>query len=158
MITSARRRHWVPRHGRGVATIEFVAAAPLLLFLLVAISELGRAFVQYTALANTVRNSARYVAGQALNGSTGVVSVSSQLVDRGRNLVAYGSTGTGTPILPGLAPGQVSVTNAGAGNISVSVVYPYQALFGATLPTFGQVDPPSLVFDMGITVTMRALP
>jgi Flp pilus assembly protein TadG len=144
---------------RGIATIEFVLAVPVLMLLVFAIAELGRAFVQYTVLANSIRNAARYVAGQALNGSTGLVSVSAQLQTQGQNLAAYGSIAGGTPILPGLTPSQITVANAGNGNVSVSVEYPYASIFGATLPNFGfSGDPISLVFDMTAAATLRALP
>jgi Flp pilus assembly protein TadG len=131
----------------------------VLLLLIFAIAEIGRAFVQYSLLTDSVRNSARYVAGQALNGSTGVVSISTQLQTQGQNLVAYGSIVASQAVLPGLAPNQVTVANAGGGNISVTAVYPYSSVLGATLPTFGLSDTPiSLVFNLTAAATLRALP
>jgi Flp pilus assembly protein TadG len=145
---------------RGIAMLEFTIALPFLLLLMLSIAELGRAFVQYSMLTNAVRNAARYVASQALNGSTGVVSISSQLSTQGKNLVAYGSIAGSTAMLPGISPNQVSITSpAGSGNVSVSISYPYTSLLGSTLPTFGlSRTSTSLVFYMAAATTLRALP
>jgi Flp pilus assembly protein TadG len=146
------------RH-RGVATIEFVVVTPVLLLLILGIAEIGRACVQYAALASSVRNSVRHVAGEAYAGSTGVIAVTPALQTQGKNLVAYGKIVAGTPLLPGLSPSQVTVANAGGGNVSVTAVYPYVPIVGTTLPTFGLSETPiSLVFNMTIVSTMRALP
>ncbi len=147
------------RHSRGVATVEAAIAIPLLLLLIFATVEVGRAFVQYTILANSVRNAARHAAGEALLGTTQTVYISAALLAETRNLTVYGNeAGSGSPQLPGLAPGQVTVSDAGNNNVLVSAVYPYQPLFGAQLPTFGTSSTPiSTAFDMRIDVTMRAL-
>lgn len=137
--------------------MEFAIGAPLLFFLMLAIVEIGRAFVQYTVLSNAVRNAARHLAIEALRGSTGTVVLTNQIVTETRNLAVYGAIGGGTAILPGLATGQVNVTNAGGGNVTVSATYPYSALTGASLPTFGAGGSPvPLSFNMSVTVTLRA--
>lgn len=144
---------------RGTATIEAAITLPLLLFLMFAIVELGRAFVQYTVLANAVRNASRYLADSALNGTTGVVVVTPALQAATRNLVVHGNeAGAGAAILPGLAPAQVTVADAGGNNVRVSALYPYQPLLGATLPNLG-VGPSviDMTFNMNVAVTMRAL-
>jgi Flp pilus assembly protein TadG len=148
-----------PRRERGVATIEAAIAIPLLLLLTFATVEIGRAFVQYAVLANSVRNAARHLAGKASLGTTQTVFISAGLLAETRNLAVYGNeAGTGVPKLPGLATGQVSVTDAGGNNVRVSAAYPFQPLFGAQLPTFGTSSSPiSTAFDMHIDVTMRAL-
>jgi len=143
---------------RGVAIVEFAIAVPVLLLLITATVELGRAFIQYTVLANGVRDASRHLAGRALLGTTGIVSITGQLQADVANLVVYGNTaGTGAPVLPSLAPGQVSVTSTAANDVTVSVVYPYQALLGSRLPAFGASAEPSMVFNMQVAVTMRAL-
>jgi Flp pilus assembly protein TadG len=147
------------RRARGVATVEAAIAIPLLLLLIFATVEIGRAFVQYAVLANTVRNAARHLAGRALLGTTQTVSISPGLYAETLNLVVYGNeTGSGSPTLPGLSTAQVTVSNAGANNVRVSAAYPFQPLFGTQLPTFGASSSPvSMTFDMRIDVTMRAL-
>lgn len=142
----------------GFASVEFVIVTPVLLMLIFAIAEVGRALVQYATLSNAVRNSLRFVAGEALQGSTGVIAVNAALRTQGQNLVAYGRIAAGTPVLPGLNPAQVTVTSPGNGNITVSAVYPYTPIIGPTLPTFGITQPISLVFNMTVTSTMQAIP
>lgn len=139
--------------------MEAAIAIPLLLLLVCATVEISRAYIQYTVLANTVRNAARHLAGKALLGTTQTVSISIGLIAETRNLAVYGNeAGTGSPKLPGLSTGQVMVSNAGGNNVLVSAVYPYQPLFGAQLPTFGVRNGPiSSAFNMQIDVTMRAL-
>lgn len=144
------------RRQRGIATLELAIAAPLLVLLMLGTFEVGRAFVQYTALSNSVRNAARFVAEQAVNGSTGVVSVSSALRTQAQNLVAYGSIASGTALLPGLAPGQVTVASSAAGDVTVTVVYPYAPVVGPDIPDLGFGGPISLLFNMTAAVTLRA--
>lgn len=149
------------RHGnRGIAIVEFVIVAPLLLFLLLAIAEVGRMMYQYALLADGVRNAVRFVAGEAISGSTGVVPLPlpGTLQTQGKNLAVYGSVGTGTPILPGLSTTQVTVNSNANGTVFVSAVYPYSPIIGSTLPTFGLGPPISLVVNLTATTTMQALP
>ena len=118
--------------------MEAVVTLPLLLLLLLVGVEFGRTFVQYTTLANAVRQSARLVASEALLGTTQTVFISPALITRARNLVVFGNeAGTGSPRLPRLVAGQVTIRDAGGNNVEVSVTYPYEPMFGPTLRTFG---------------------
>lgn len=142
---------------RGVATVEMAIMLPLLLLMVVAVAEVGRAFVQYTALSNAVRNGARYAAGKALAGTTGVISLPATLITETRNVVLYGGTSTGTtPALPGLQANQITVARAGS-DITVTAVYPYESMFGGSLPTFGSGDAIDTGFNMRVIVRMRPL-
>ncbi len=146
------------RWHRGMAMVEITITLPLLLFLVVAICELGRGYLHYDVLTQQVRDAARYLAGRALLGTTGIVNISAQLETETQNLVVYSqTTPTGTPRLPSLAPSQVTVSNLGGGNVSVSVSYPYVSFFGATLPTFGLGPGLALTFNMQAGVIMRAI-
>jgi len=154
------RRKPAPRHrSAGLAAVEFVVTAPFILFLLFAVAELGRAFVQYTTLALSVRNAARYVSEHSINGTTGVVSISSAVVTQARNLAVYGKVaGGGNARLPNYQTGQVAVASVGGDNIRVVATYPYQPMVGAALPTFGfGSGSVPLAFNMQIAVTMRAI-
>jgi hypothetical protein len=143
---------------RGTATVEAAIALPLLLFLMVAAVEIGRAFIQYTVLADSSRNAIRHVAEVAMQARQRV-TITPAVITQTRNLVVYGNeTGTGTAILPGLTASQVTIADAGNNNVRVSVVYPYQPLFGAALPRFGATQTSiTSAFNMNIVVTMRAL-
>jgi Flp pilus assembly protein TadG len=148
-----------PHRSRGLAAVEFVITAPLLIFILLAGAEFGRAFVQYATLSLSVRNSARYVTEHAINGTTGVVSLTGAVITAAQRLAVYGNTaGSGAAKLPNYQTGQVVVVDAGSDNIRVTATYPYRPMLGATLPTFGLGNGPiPLNFNMRIAVTMRAI-
>ena len=155
MRTFATRRRW---HARGIASVELAIALPVLLLLLTAIVEVGRLLSEYDTLTKSVRDAARYLASNAFQGTTGVVSITPQVQSATANLVVTGNVnGTGPALLPGLVSGNVSVTNLGAGYVSVSASYTYQPILGARLPTFGNGPPIALGFPLNATTVMRAL-
>jgi hypothetical protein len=70
----------------------------------------------------------------------------------------YGNIGgSGSRRLPNFQPSQVAVTSVGNSNVRVVAIYPYQPMVGATLPTFGIGAPISLMLNMQIAITMRAI-
>ncbi len=122
---------------RGIAMVEFVVGTPVLFLLLCGVCELGNALVQFSMLTDAARDADRYLASNALLGSTGVVNVSPAVTAATQNLVVYGNAaGNGTPLLPGLTPGQVTIAVDASNNVSVAIAYPYQSLLGGTLPFF----------------------
>ena len=148
-----------PARQRGTAMVEFVIGAPLLLFLLYCLVELGRAFVQFSLLADAARDADRYLASNALLGSTGVVNISGSVSSAAQNLVVYGNAaGSGTPLLPGLSAGQVTIASDASNDVSISVAYPYQSLFGGTIPLFftsGSISTGAMTLN--VYTSMRAL-
>jgi len=143
---------------RGVAVVEFTIALPLLMFLFLAVSEIGRAFLQYNALTRAVRDSARLVSTQALAGQSGVVSLDPAVVGIAKNLVVYGNPqGAGPALLPGLAPGNVTVRDAGNNNIAVSATYNYQPMIGNALPNLLGGGAIATTFTLSTEVIMRAI-
>ena len=143
---------------RAAAVVETVVVSPLLLFLILLTAEVTNAFVDHNTLTKSTRNAARYVASNAALGTTGVVLLTATVVGETQNLAAFGNTaGTGTPVLPGLAPGNVQVLDIGNNRVQVTATYPYTGLLGGTLPAFGFGGDPSLVMNLQATVTMRAL-
>ena len=56
------------RRQRGVAAIEMAITLPVLLFMLLAIAEFGRAFHQYNTLSKAVHSATRYLSTTALDG------------------------------------------------------------------------------------------
>jgi Flp pilus assembly protein TadG len=153
------RRLTGPRRSRGVASVEFAIVAPLLMLTLLATAEIGRALVHYDTLSYAVRNTARYVSMNAIDGTTGVVSLSDVTIARARNLaIRANSTGTGDLVLPNFRADHVTIAAVGDDNIRVTAVYPYQPMIGAVLPTFGIGSGPiPLTFTMRVAVTMRAI-
>jgi Flp pilus assembly protein TadG len=145
------------RGNRGLATVEFAIAAPVLCLLVLAAAELGRAFVQHTILSYAVREGARYVSQNSVDGNTGVVGITATAATSGKNVVVYGNiAGTGSPRLPGFATSQVTVTSS-LNNVSVVATYPYTPMVGSRLPTFGFGAPISLTFSMKVAVVMRGI-
>jgi Flp pilus assembly protein TadG len=148
----------MPHHSRGVAAVEFVITAPLLVFVMLATAEVGRAFVHYDTLSYSLRNSARFLTENALTGTSGVVGLSDTVVQQARNLAVFGNVvGTGQRVLPNFQTTQITVTGGG-GHVQVAATYPYQPMIGSVLPTFGvAAGSIPLGFDMSIVVTMRAV-
>jgi hypothetical protein len=148
-----------PRFARGLAMVEFVITMPLLLFLMFATAEFGRAFFHYATLSNSVRDAARFVSENAINGTTGVVEITPPDIARAKNLAVYGNVfGAGPAVLPAFVPGHLEVIDAGGDNVRVTATYPYQSMLGATLPGFGLTGASTpLNFNMQIAVTMRAI-
>jgi Flp pilus assembly protein TadG len=152
MLLNSRKRN------SGVAMIEFVAVAPLILLLIFSVSEVGRALIRYNALTKGLHEGARYAASFALLGTTGTVNIDAQLTTRVKNVVVFGNPqGQGSPQLDGLTIGQITLTAVNATEISVDAVYPYQPMIGPTLRTFGLGSAPTTSFNMQAGITMRAL-
>ena len=150
------------RSQSGLAMVEFVLSVPVLLLLMFATFEFGHFLIQYSTLNDAVRNASRYVAGQALDGTTGDLKTGgnwSSLAGQGSNLAVFGNIGgTGTPVLPSLNTTNITVTPDTANKyITVTAAYPYQALFGSVIPTFRGGAGISTVFTLNISVTMSAL-
>jgi Flp pilus assembly protein TadG len=138
--------------------VEFVVGTPVVFLLLYGTCEFGNVFVQYSELADAARNADRYLAANALLGSTGVVDLTPAITTATQNLVVYGNTaGNGPPLLPALAPGQVTVGVDAWNNVSVTVAYPYQSLFGGTLPMFVNSGWINTNFTLTVYTSMAAL-
>jgi Flp pilus assembly protein TadG len=150
------------RWQRGLAMVELVMTAPILLLLLFGTVIFGEWLIQYSILNDSVRDAARYVAGAASNGTDGTLiqgAAWTTLQGQGKNLAVYGNVnGTGNPVLPGLTVGNINVGQDTATlTITVSTTgYTYQSLFGASMPSFsgGTI---ATNFTLGISTTMRAL-
>lgn len=137
MSASRLSRPRSQRRQRGVAMVEFVIGAPIVLFLLYSVVEFGEILLQMSVLADAARNADRYLARNALLGSSGVVNLSGQLITATQNLAVYGNaTGFGAPLLPNLTAGSVTVTSDAANNVSVTIAYHYESLFGGLVPLF----------------------
>ena len=137
------------RRQRGVAMVEFVVGAPIVLFLLYSVVEIGELLLQARILVDAARSADRYLSSNALLGSTGAVNLSGAVIAAAQNLAAYGNTaGRGAPLLPNLTPAEVAIASDAANNISVSIAYPYESLFGGAIPLFfttGSINTGNLV-------------
>lgn len=90
------------RNERGVQFVELAIVLPVLMLLFAGVAEFGRYFYEYTTLAKGSRTAVRYLATARANGLDDLAA---------KNLVVYGNLeGTGSPILNGLAIGNVDIT------------------------------------------------
>ena len=146
------------RRQRGLAMVELAVTAPLLLLLMFATAEIGRAFMQYNTLTKSVRDSVRHVAEMALPGQTGVIQIDSDLEQAAQNLVVFGrlNAGGNTPLLPGLSPANVQVNASTADDVTVTATYAYQPMFGV-IPGFTITADRNAFYVFQAQATMRAL-
>ena len=145
--------HRFTQDERGVQLVEAAIVIPIFLIMFAATAEFGRFFYEYTTLAKAARNGARYLSTHFV--TPGEITAT-------QNMVVYGSTtATGTPILPGLEPGHVTVTpKDGSGNIPGTITitiegYTYDPIFDLGLLT--KSDALSLNIAVSPSVTMRYL-
>ncbi|MGH8545495.1 MAG: TadE/TadG family type IV pilus assembly protein [Gammaproteobacteria bacterium] len=109
---------------RGIATIEFAIAAPVLLLLMLATAELGQAFYTYNTLTKAIRDGARYLSVASDNGAD-AIDVTSADITATRNIVVFGNTaGTGPAVLGGLTPGQITAEQVDANHVRVAADFP----------------------------------
>ena len=154
----SRRFLWLNRFRRdeqGVQLLELAIVLPIMLLMFAGIAEFGRYFYEYTTLAKGARLGARYLASKSVTSGT-------DWEGPAKNLIVYGNVGgTGDPILPGLAPGNVDIQYAGgpAGlpdTVTVKIIhYQHESLFD--LGGFLNSDSLSLNVDVKPSVTMRFL-
>jgi Flp pilus assembly protein TadG len=144
---------------RGVAMAEFAIVLPLLLLLMMAILEMGRAYNEYDALTKAVRNGARYYAKKQNVYNPGTTALNPTGQANAKNVVVYGlptgSSNGAQPILNGLSTGNVStaVTTVASGEY-VTVTANYTFNFSAGNPLGALMG----IFGSGLanTLTMNA--
>jgi Flp pilus assembly protein TadG len=139
----SRRFQWLNRFRcdeQGVQLVELAIVIPILLLLFAGVAEFGRYFYEYTTLAKATRVGARYLASKSVNSATNYEAIA-------KNIVVYGNAaGSGSPILAGLSPSNVTVTYAGGTSAIPATV---------TVSITGfQHDP---VFDLGALLNNRGI-
>jgi Flp pilus assembly protein TadG len=122
---------------KGTSTVEFAIMLPLLLLLIVMVAEFGIQFYRLNAVTKSVQIAARYLSDVSVNKSNTATDKTNA-----QNLAVYGNTaGTGTPVVPGLAPNNILITpNPIAGHVRVEVVnYNSSLILGNTLNALTQM-------------------
>ena len=156
-IKAGRRitRGWLARHlkdERGVQLVEMAIVVPIFLILFAAVAEFGRYFYEYTTLAKASRAGARYLITAAPTPAED---------DKARKIVVFGNVnGTGSPLMPGLALTNVTITRQGDSavpeTIKVQITnFKHQPLFD--LGALIKVPSLSTNVDVKPSVTMRYL-
>jgi Flp pilus assembly protein TadG len=154
------------RFERGIAAVELTIILPLLLLIVFATAELGRALYQYNTLTKLVRDAGIYLSHKADTRQT--TNLPNPMIDaqcgdcitETKNLLVYGKTsGGGTPLLSGLSTSNVSINESPVGSrqLLVTVSYDWQPLFGEGLSTFGLGDTIDLSFNLTTRYSVTAL-
>jgi len=143
----------------GLAVVEFTILLPILLLMMLAVAELGRAFYQYTQLEKIARDTVRFVSEAASAGTTGTVNLTETLISQAKSLALNGGDNN-SGFLPGLEDTDVIISQLAGSYILVEISYDFQPmLFGSslTLPTFGLGDDINLDFKLVSSAVMRVL-
>ena len=119
---------------RGLVVVELAILLPLIILIMFATAELGRAFYQYTTLTKAVQAGTRYYAS-AVNDLT--ITTDKELTTR--NLIATASPdGSGAAVLPGFGIGDVTVDAVFNDHVRVSATYNFDTIIG-NLPIINRV-------------------
>lgn len=112
----------IKRKQTGLAAVEMLIAVPVLMMVLMAITEFGNAFIQYTTLNKMAQSGVRY----ATSGVTGTASYDQIAdVDEIKNMVVYGHTGSGaSSLLSGITTSHVSINHA-SGYVTITINHNY---------------------------------
>lgn len=146
---------------KGIASIEFAVSVILLLVLMLAVAELGRAFYSYNTLTKAVRSGVRYISDNALN-TVGVVALTGQKIADTRNMVIYGQLNAGTPVLPSMDASSIDVVQAfpsGVANpyVQVTANYEFTPIFAAIPTAALNGGTHNFTFTMQARSTMRVV-
>ncbi len=105
--TISARRRW-----RGSAMLEFAAVVPVLVLLAGLSVEFGRVLYTYNTLTKAVHSATRRLAMTSNTSATNAAWIQAQ--QEACRLAVYGTlTGGSTPLVPGLTPSKVLLSNSG---------------------------------------------
>ncbi|KHA60239.1 hypothetical protein NL53_11660 [Vibrio variabilis] len=118
------------RKQKGLAAVEMIITIPVLLLILMAITEVGNAFIRYNTLNKMAQNGIRYATTEI----TGTASYD-QIADVNaiKNIVVYGSSTVGDgakAMVDGLTTSDVNVNHAG-GYVTVTINHNYTPMMGS---------------------------
>lgn len=120
---------------KGSSTVEFAIVLPLLLLLIVMVSEFGIMFYRLNAVTKSVQIAARYLSDVS-------VAQTNKATDEtnAQRLAVYGNiAGTGTPIVPGLAIANIVITNPNPQHVRVVATYDSSLISGNSLNALMQL-------------------
>jgi Flp pilus assembly protein TadG len=158
----------LPSRSRGLAAVELALVVPLFMFLMIGTEELARALYQYNTLTKAVRDSAQYLARNAVT-PAGVVSITDADELAAENLVKYGNpTGEGSKLLPNFGEGASGASDTvvavavivapslTANYVTVTATYAFRPLLGL-IPAFGAAGDVAAPGTFSASATMRGL-
>ena len=133
---------YLRQYQQGIAAVEFILALPVLLILMVALSEIGSLFVQYNTLNKLVQNASRYAVSNIYG--TATTDQIAPIADI-KNVVLYGNdSGSGTLLLDTLTAESVIVSHNN-NFVTVTASYDY-------VPFIEEIP----IFEIPLTITISA--
>ena len=136
---------------QGLAAVELIIAIPLLLFVLMTITEFGNALIRYNTLNKMVQNGIRY-ATTDIGGSASYDQIAD--VNEIKNIVVYGHSAVGagsTPMLDNVATSDVAVTHTN-GYVTITVSHNYTPIITAFQSDY------NFAFPLNASAMMRTAP
>ncbi|MDR9827444.1 pilus assembly protein [Vibrio sp. FNV 38] len=150
-LSKLSSKKWPSSLGKqdGLAAVEFLISVPVILLILVGMTEIGNAMIRYNTLNKMAQSGIRYATTDIQGTAT-----YDQVADHSaiKNMVVYGSTGgSGSAMVDGVTTGDVSVTHAG-GYVTITISHNYTPVLGAF--------PQSLPFSIPLNASavMRTAP
>ena len=133
---------YLKKSQNGIAAVEFILIFPLLLILMVALSEIGSLLVKYNTLNKLVQNASRYAVSHIYGtATTDQIAPISDI----KNIVLYGDdSGSGTLALDSLTAENITVVHNN-NFVTVTASYDY-------VPFIEEIP----VFDIPLTITISA--
>lgn len=124
----------------GLAAVEMIISIPVLLLVMMAITEFGNAFIRYNTLNKMVQNGVRY-ATTNISGSASY----DQIADVGeiKNIVIYGHSSVGessTPMVEDVSTADVTVSHSN-GYVTITISHEYTPMMMAFNPDFNFTVP-----------------
>jgi len=146
-----------PGWQRGLVVVELAITLPLVILIMFATFEFGRAFFQYTTLTKAVEAGTRYYASAVLDPAIDedrAIDVTISLIERAdpnpdgteKYILLDNNGDNGIDVLRG----DISFDDT---HVRVSASYSFLPLLGGNLPIYGEIDG----IKMTATHTMRAL-
>ena len=134
------------RDGRGQSLIEFALVLPMLLVVMLMITEFGRALFQYNVLSQAARAGARVA---AVSGSAGAQAAG---IARARRMIdeSAGFSGDNVTITAGVTPNYLG---SGRSVVWVQAQMPFRFMFAGPMPA--NADGSAQVTPGGLTLTAR---
>ena len=134
----------IPGRQRGLVVVELAITLPLIILIMFATAEIGRAFFQYTTLTKAVEAGTRYYAS-AVNDLT----ITTDKVSTTKNLIVSASPdGGGDDVLPGFGTGDVTVDAVFNDHVRISATYDFVPIIGK-LPIINKVIGDGLTMTVG---------
>lgn len=133
---------YIKKKQRGIAAVEFILVLPVLLILMVALSEIGSILVRYNTLNKLVQNGSRYAVTNIYGTAT-----TDQIapIDKIKNIVLYGDdNGGGIVAIDTLTADSITVTH-NDNFVTVTISYDY-------IPFIDEIP----IFGIPLTITISA--